>query len=76
MRTRTPTSVTSNSVRISWLIASAMRLEQAERRGLHDLAGDGVDPAVVDGLLEIVVDAGGLEVQHELDVDLERLRGA
>ena len=48
-------------------------LEQAERRGLHDLAGDGVDAAVVDGLGEVVVDAGGLQVQDELDVDLERL---
>src|SRR5262245_66273643 len=49
-------------------------LEQAERGRFDDLAGDVVDAAVVDGLLEVVVDARGLEVQHQLDVDLERLR--
>ena len=34
-----------------------------------------VDLAVVDRLLEIVVDPGRLEVEDELDVDLERLGG-
>ena len=49
-------------------------LEQAVRRGLHDLAHDGVHPAVVDRLLEVVVDTRRLKVQHELDIDLEWLR--
>ena len=48
--------------------------EQAVRGGLHDLPGDGVHATVIDGLLEIVLDAGWLQVQHQFHVDLERLR--
>jgi hypothetical protein len=48
-------------------------LEEAERRGLDDRVDGGVDARVVDRLREVVVDAGGLEVDEELDVHLERL---
>ena len=49
------------------------RLEQPERGRFDDLADGGIHLAVVDRLLEVVIDAGGLEVETELDIDLERL---
>ena len=49
------------------------RLEQPVRGRFDDLADRLVDLPVVDRLLEVVVDAGRLQVEHELDVDLERL---
>ena len=73
MRIRTPTSSTVKSARISWLIASASASRRRNDVDSHDLAGGLVDPRVVDALLEIVVDSGRLEIEHELDIDLERL---
>ena len=50
------------------------RFEQPIRGRFDDLADRLEDLAVVDRLLEVVVDARRLEIEDELDVDLERLR--
>ena len=48
-------------------------LEQAERGRLDDLPDRVVDASVVDRLRQVVVDGRRLQIEHDLDVDLERL---
>ena len=57
------------------LVADGFResLQQSERGRDDDLADRVVDPPIVDRLLEIVIDAAGLEVEQQLDIYLERL---
>ena len=50
-------------------------LEQPEGGRFDDLADRLVDLAVVDRPGQVVIDAGRLEVESQLDVDLERLGG-
>ena len=49
------------------------RLDEVEAGRLDDAGGQLVHGGVVDGLLQVVVDAGRLEVELQLHVDLERL---
>src|SRR6476619_1236019 len=49
------------------------RLEQPIRDGFDVPAHHLVDLAVVDGLREVVARPGGSQIEHELDVHLERL---
>src|SRR6266540_5399078 len=49
------------------------RLDEAEAGGLHDAPADLEYRAVIDGLVQVIVHAGRLKVEHQVDVDVERL---
>src|SRR5205085_1120785 len=50
------------------------RFDETEARRFDDLPADLEYPPVIDGLRQVVVDPGRLEVRHQLDVHGEWLR--
>ena len=70
----TATAVTRSSTAHTSRDARRESLEQLVALGAHDPADRLRDRGVVDGVVERVGVARGLEVDGELDVDLERLR--
>ena len=48
-------------------------LDQVERGRFDDPTGDRMHPPVIDRRGQVVADAGGLEIEDEFDIDIERL---